>query len=270
MRGAAAGCVPKWNIAPIPAVSQSQAVRAPGGGKRRRRVLVWPIALIGICLVLSPAVVMLERHGVIATGMFDGFTDGEVSRDAVFPVTIGDGRFIVSGRVLRRIVRDDKGEVEQIELALPWPADVDAVLTEAVVASDEPRVSDTVFVSIKRRDVLAQVAERLERIYPHYLSDEEPRLVHGLEARSFNDDTAYRGQELLSVTEDGLEFALSCDIQRTDNMPSMCRRQFLVQEGFAVIYRYHRDHLADWRDIEAMVARFFDGLRALETPDQGT
>jgi hypothetical protein len=248
-----------------------QAVSAPGGRGRRRRWLVWPIAVIGICLVLAPAVVMLERHGVIATGMFDGFTNDEVSRDGVFPVTIGDGRFIVSGRFLRRIARDDKGEVEQIELALPWPADVEAVLTEAVVAPDAPRVSDTVFVSIKRRDVLAQVAERLERIYPHYLSDEEPRLVHGLEARSFNDDTAYRGQELLSGTaEDGLEFALSCDIRRTDNMPSMCRRQFLVQEGFAVIYRYHRDHLADWRDIEAMVARFFDGLRALETPDQGT
>ena len=229
----------------------------------------WPGVILAGCIVLAGIVWSLERIGFIPAVLFSNSFDTFSGADGIFPVVLGNETFVVSGRYLRRIQRGDDGTAEQIELALPWPVDVGDILAETTEIDDETRVSRTVFLSIQRRDTIADSTERVERIYPHYLADEEPQAAFGLATRPFAQGTAYEGQQLLTTTlDDGAEFALRCDIPQVDMMPSMCRRQFMVSDTYVVVYRYHRDHLSDWRDIDGMVSKVFDELRS--PPQEGS
>jgi hypothetical protein len=222
---------------------------------------LWTLGLLCSGVALVAFTHLLERQGMIETSLLTWLTNGEQWSDAVFPVFVGNETFIIDGRQLRRIERSETGVVERIELALPIDGTGIGLLSDVVFEPAEARISDSVFVSIQHRSTITDAAQRLERIYPYYIESEPRGTAYELTQHRFADDTAYANQELFQGTlSDGAAFAMRCDVPRDDGLPSMCRRQIVGEGNLAIIYRYHRDHLSQWRTIETMVAALIGEL----------
>ncbi len=237
-----------------------EPIGTPSEGKQPR-LWLWALSLLVFGCVGIAGTYLLERFRVVETGFISALF-GEVNYvDHVFTVTFGDATLVVDGQQLRRIERFDDGNVERIEIALPIPVNIALPLNDTVYVAAEAKVSDSIFVSIQHQPDATTSVERLELVYPHYLAETEAFSTYGLTIRTFAEDQAYGGQQLLhAVLDDNEVFAMRCDIPQTDSLPSICRRQIATFGDLLVVYRYHRRHLGDWENVENVVVTYIKSL----------
>jgi hypothetical protein len=123
--------------------------------------------------------------------------------------------------------------------------------------------SPVMYVTLKSGRVPLPDEERLKRIYLPQVQDEygqEGR--YGLRQYGFRPESGYHAVDLFYGTADSGPAALLCD-KPDDNTPSPnCLRDFPLGNGLAVSYRFKRERLAAWRQIDksvrALIAGFVD------------
>jgi len=216
----------------------------------------WLLAAGLAAILLSIAVFYLAGTGRIGLPG-DTSPSAEQSVEHIFAVTIGRRELIVDGRILRRVRRLDDGRVHQIDLSVPWPSTAERLLSHGDPVPEPQAVEDAVFVSIQERRVANPSGERLENVYPRYLMPQEEGeapVIAGLTQHRFEDGSAYSQQDLFAgETPSGEPVAIRCQRKLDDLIQPMCRRTILLGDKLAAVYRFHRDHLEEWRDVETLV-----------------
>jgi hypothetical protein len=123
--------------------------------------------------------------------------------------------------------------------------------------------SPIVRVKIREEPYEVPEAARLSRVYLAQVVD--PRGTDGpsgLTQYEFRDDSGYRGEDLFVGREGSALVVLLCERAGSDIPSPNCLRDFPLQKGVALAYRFKRARLAKWRDIARGVSRLVASFEA--------
>ena len=211
-----------------------------------------------VTCVVTAAVKVLMAYGA-DTLPWSQANAGTASK--VFPVDFAGEALVISGHNVRRIERGTHGGVEQLELAMAWPPGNNALIASTGGTSAPRDLRDAVFLTLKRRPNRIAAAERLHGIYPYYFETGPADTDHGLKMYRFKPNSPYAGQFLYVGALDDTWTTMRCDVTDSDLMPAMCRREMHLWDDVTVTYRFHRDHLANWKELDVAVKAFLANAR---------
>jgi hypothetical protein len=105
--------------------------------------------------------------------------------------------------------------------------------------------------------------QRLARIYLPQVQDRDGQDgPYGLRQYAFRPESGYHNQDLFFGSSDAGPASLLCDKPDEDTPSPNCLRDFPFANGLAINYRFKRERLAVWRQIDkavrALVAGFVD------------
>ncbi len=234
-------------------LAQQQA--KPQRSQRRRRGRPGPLtapllvfAGTAFCATLYVAYVLWPR-----------WPDVPVSLDAPsLPIVVAGTSFNVEPAAIRRSVQRRPGTQERIDLVYLWPSLLppDPAHKPRVDAPLDP--NDRLFVTVQVGDGTLPLKERVETIYPRYLSNDTVAAPAGLIARVFRDGTPYQGEELIF------------DETAPDHFLARCSREGVGNSGICLLerrigaadltFRFPRDWLSGWRDVVSGIDRLLKRL----------
>lgn len=215
------------------------------------------------------APMLLFAAGVILAGSYVGYVlwpswpDAPVARDAsALPIVIADTVFNIEPAAIRAAVQRRPGTQERVDLDYMWPA-----LTPPDPAAkptfDTLTANDRLFVSITSGADTLPLGERVWSIYPRYLAERVENGPAGLTLRSFRDDTAYAGEDLVFDANAPEHFFARCARRGVTNGGTCLLERRIGQAD--LIFRFPRDWLADWRTVAAgidkLLARLHPGAK---------
>jgi hypothetical protein len=182
--------------------------------------------------------------------------------ERVFAATLGDNRFLLPERYVREIVEDRSGKIESIELHAEWPlqlADPPAVDLARRRLLDP---ATALYLTLTTADPGADSGRRLEELYGLYFDGPGTDAGNGLTRHGFKPGSGYADQELFVGGEGERRFIARCFPDSPQPIVATCLRDRLADTGLAVRYRFNRELLPEWQQLEAGVTALLDRLRA--------
>ncbi len=106
--------------------------------------------------------------------------------------------------------------------------------------------------------------ERMSRVYKGFLSSGAPWLSSfNLEHYTFRAGTLYADQDLFVGRDDSDRLALFLCFREGPLVPSPgCSRTVLLDDKVMLTYRFRRNHMARWRELDSKVRHFVSSLEA--------
>ncbi|MFL4999939.1 MAG: hypothetical protein ACJ8DQ_05735 [Xanthobacteraceae bacterium] len=221
--------------------------RRPGASAVTGIVLGGMLLVCGICYIA----LVLWPH-----------TLSEMPADAPsVPITIAGVVFNVPPAAIRQQVQRRSGAQERIDLVFLWPSlkpPDEAKHPQQHPNFDAPPATDRLFVTIAGTDGTLSTAERLKAIYPRYIANDLQAEGEGLVARHFRDASPYKGEDLVFDPAAPERFLTRCS--RAGATPGMCLLERQVGAA-AIVVRFPRDWLADWRALAGGIDDLIATLR---------
>jgi hypothetical protein len=207
--------------------------------------------------------------GFVGYVLWPRWPAGSTMPDApTLPITVGNVLFNLPPAAIRVPLQRKPGAHERIDLVFIWPSltppDANAKTPPPAPAAADappapPKIMERVFVSIANANATLGPAERVKTIYPRYVSGAPVRGPGGLAVLAFNDNSPYRGEDLVYDGSAPANFLVRCN--RTNGpTPGMCLFERRI-EGADVTVRFPRDWLNDWRPVADGIARLIAKLR---------
>lgn len=237
-------------------MATAQAYRAERIPRRRprntRRLLVMPLAMLGIGTVLALA--------FVAYVLWPRWPSAPLAVDApLLPITVGGVTFSIPPAAIRQSVQRRPGTQERVDIAFLWPSlDPPDTHRKAQPAADADGV-DRVFVTIAAAEIALPPAERVKTIYPRYLEATAQQGAGGLIVRAFRDGSPYHGEELIQDPGDSL--LVRCTHNGKSGALGMCLQDRRIG-GADITIRFPRDWLEDWPPVAQGLDRLVASLRA--------
>jgi len=172
------------------------------------------------------------------------------------PISVGGMAFNVPPAAIRFRVQRRPGAQARIDLAFMWPSLSPPDSRIKPLPTDNPDITDRLFVTIAASDRTLSPVERLMAIYPRYTAGASTVGPDGLSRQSFRQDSAYLGEELIHDPAAPERFLLRCSRQ-VGSTPAMCMHERRIG-GADITIRFPREWLTDW----GAVADGFDRLIA--------
>lgn len=132
--------------------------------------------------------------------------------------------------------------------------------------ADNSAASDVVYFSLGESAAPLNSARRLKDIYSKYLETTAPAEgPDGLQLFPFRPDSGYADQDLLVGKDaESRMLLLLCDRQTPLIESPNCSRSLLLGPNLELTYRYKRDHLDDWREIDTALSELVAEFGAAE------
>jgi hypothetical protein len=199
---------------------------------------LFALGFAGVAALAAASIYLLRPHWVQAPAPAEA---------PPLPIVVAGVVFNVPTAAIRIPMQRRAGPQERIDLAYQWPQ-----LTPP--ASGTAGLVPLLFVTIERSQDVLPPAERLKSVYPRYL-DEAPR-PHGggLVVAPFRDGSLYQGEDVIYDPDRPDRFLVRCSRARSEFTWATCLygRQ---AGGAALIFRFPREWLADWRGVEDGIDR---------------
>lgn len=218
----------------------------PRGRRRAPSPLLSPLLLF-VAAALSAAVYV----GYVLWPRWPG---QPVSLDTpALPVVVAGASFNVEPAAVRQPLQRRPGVYDRIDLAYLWPSLLppDPALKPTPDNPIDP--NERLFVTIASGETTFPMPERVQSIYPRYLTDTAVPRDGGLTARAFRDGTPYQGEDLL--TNEDLSFLARCSRKGIGNA-GICLYERRIGEADVTV-RFPRDWLADTPALIAGLDRLF-------------
>jgi len=154
-------------------------------------------------------------------------------------------------RLVTRIDKRTLGNVEKLDLLLPWPYRPGVVPRLPETAAE---FNDWIILTFQsgNEDELSPV-ERYGEIYPVYF-DGEPKPVSGnLLKYSFKKGSPYADLTLYVANAAGKQVIHRCDKNPSVLGPILCERSIALNDKMRLRIRFAQSHLENWADIEKNV-----------------
>lgn len=188
---------------------------------------------------------------------------GPVSLDApALPITIEGVTFNIPPAAIRTAMQRRSGVQERVDLSFAWPSlTPDAAAKPS--AGDARAGQNLIFVSISSAAGALAPAERLRTIYPRYTDANSFEQPNGLRSVRFRDDTPFKGEDLYFDGDQPERFIARCT-RSSSGAEGTCLLERRIGAA-ALVIRFPRDWLAEWRELNSGL----DRLTALLRPAGG-
>ena len=121
--------------------------------------------------------------------------------------------------------------------------------------------SPVLFVTLKNSRIPLADEQRLARIYLPQVQDSDGQDgPFGLRQYAFRPESGYRNQDLFFGASDFGPASLLCDKPDEDTPSPNCLRDFPFGNGLAISYRFKRERLSAWRQIDKAVRVLVEGF----------
>ncbi len=164
-------------------------------------------------------------------------------------VAFEDGAFEVPAGLLARVKRAAFGPVEQLDLIVPWPFDGERIPTVA----ESQSLKSWLLLQFEPNDGRLNSRERFEKIFVHYFTGPPVPADAGLIQYDFKPDSPYAGIQLFVDRQANPPVYLRCDIAPSSLGPRLCERRFRLTERLYLRYRFDRDLLSRWVEVDQQV-----------------
>jgi hypothetical protein len=217
-----------------------------------------------------PALPMLTFALVLGAVCFVGYvlwprwpSDAIAPGSPALPITIAGTAFNVPPAAMRVTVQRRSGAHERVDLAFLWPSleakDANLLAPPPGGAAAAAKTIERVFVTIAAAGDTLGPAERINTIYPRYLSSEPVAGPDGLAVLAFREGSPYQGEDLVydAVTPDRFVVRCSRSMRPT---PGTCLWSRRIETA-DIIVRFPRDWLNDWHFVADNIERLIRMLR---------
>ncbi|MEQ8267908.1 MAG: hypothetical protein RH982_11970 [Parvibaculum sp.] len=182
---------------------------------------------------------------------------------------VGDTRFLIPEHYTRYPSQRGGGRRPVIDMHALLPGMQPYAPDLQDEFADNSASSDVVYFSLSETEAPLNGARRLSEIYSKYLATTEPQPgPDGLRLFPFRDNSGYANQDLL-VGKDAEERMVLIICDRTTPLVDSpnCSRSLLLGPRLELAYRYKRDHLDDWLEIDGAVTALVTRFEAIEPTD---
>lgn len=222
------------------------------------RVPLWPFALISIVMAIVVSLL------VAWPSLQEWWSIRHVSVvEAEIPqplrVNLGQTALVVPRDLVRFAGQRRDGQVERLELVLPWQA-IDRSSTENAVPF-VPR--GQVYISLSPSEDTLDPAKRFAAIYQRFLDQSVLSAPQGLTGRRFLAESGYDGEELFYDPVSPTAYFTRCAAPIADQ-PSICLRELRLGDKLDITYRFPRDALIQWRRLDQTIMALLGAIGAPE------
>lgn len=183
---------------------------------------------------------------------------------------IADQRFLIPEHYTRYPSQRGGGRRTNIDMhaLLPDLLPYDASLQESFI--DNSARSDVIYFTLAETATPLSSARRLRDIYSKYLAAPRPEQDRaGLQRFTFRNDSGYANQDLLVGKDDEERMVLLlCDRPGALVDSPNCTRSLLLGSRLDLTYRYKRNRLDDWREIDSAVMKLVGEFETREKVDE--
>lgn len=259
------GRAPSPAAPPKPALQKPAPARAapPKAAAPRPVPRAWqpnrPLVLIAACILLVFAVGGLTR--TVIQVYHDAMMLTGLSADPrPVKLAIGAEQLTIPGNMLRGERTRRGGPVERADLALHWPnlAGYSDALADAF--RDDGANAPIVYATISTRDEPLDSTGRLDEVYSRFFVDKPLAGPNGLVGRRLTAESGYGGEIVYFMPSEPRPFVARCLAEATPEVPATCLRDINFGRGLSVLYRFNRDLLADWRQLDAGIQKLVAGF----------
>lgn len=247
---------PKVRAPSKPRSSLMPSGRAQGS----RQTLTWPLIIVASIFALFFGVVIALYFAPHPELLFSDGSKAQPDFARTRGLTVGDVTMEVPRPYLAEVEGGMFGPVRRFSLRLPWPYKPQRPVTDDM-AGDLTRI---LAIDVTPGIPSAPARERLSRIYPVYFDGEGEDVGDGLTRYGFRSGTPYQDTVLYVAEPEGSAepVLISCTVQGESDVPPLCERRIDLSDRTVVTYRFHEDHVGDWREIEATVRELLREYRA--------
>ncbi|WP_136656960.1 hypothetical protein [Nitratireductor sp. XY-223] len=184
-------------------------------------------------------------------------------------VTVGNSALALPANMLRFENQRKTGVYERVDAYFTWPGLKGYSRSNHRSFNQIENADQLIFLTLSARTMPLDMSARLEPVYGRLTQNRLSAGQTDLSVLEFGADTRYAG-ELLYVGErpGQLPFVVRC--LRDDNLPAgsrSCMRDVNIAPGLTMTYRFSRDLLPDWKNLDRAINGFVDAaLKAAERP----
>jgi hypothetical protein len=217
------------------------------GGKSHRRLVIL-LGMVAAVLAGAPVAYMLWPQPKV------------IPPDAPsVPVSIGGMAFNLPPTAIRFRVQRRPGIQARVDLAFMWPSLSPPDSSIKPLPTDNPNITDRIFVTIAASDRTLSPMERLSVIYPRYTGAAPIVGPDGLSWQRFREDSIYQGEDLIHDPTAPERFLLRC-ARQIGSTPATCLHERRIG-GADVTLRFPREWLVDWRSLADGIDRLIASFR---------
>jgi len=246
--------------------NQSSARRGDDDYIHERPAWIIPLLLIICILILSGG--FLYYYFGPTTGEILGRTPLSSIKTEQVETIIGNARFLIPENYTRFLNQRSGGKQNSINLhALlpdlqPYEEEVDEDF------NDHSAMSNVVFITLAEKKYPLSSSRRLKEVYSKHLAEPQPEDgPNGLQLFRFRQNSGYANQELMVGTDsEGRMALIMCDKSRPQVESPNCTRSLLFGPGLELSYRYKKQHIGEWYEIDAALTRLVARFEAIAPP----
>ena len=211
--------------------------------------LIWSIAL-GLA-VGAGAIFWMTRSRPTA----------EVAAVDVHPM-IGTTALTLSSDLIRFPAARHDGPIDRLDLLFAWPDLSAADETRAATLRASGEIDPLIFVTVSEQTGALDSTGRLDMVYSRVFSDNAWAGPAGLVGVALSAEAGYEGEELFFEPEGESPFVARCLASADAEIARTCMREINVGSDLAVLYRFDKSLLPEWRALEAAIRARIEGLVA--------
>lgn len=162
--------------------------------------------------------------------------------------------FEVPEGMVARVKHRTFGPVQQMDLIAPRPFDPDRI------PDDAKRLRNWTLLQFEPVDGRISQKERFERIYVNYFAGPPVAAMAGLVQYDFAPKSPYADMQLFVDRQADPPVFLSCDVKPSSLGPVLCERRMKVTDRITLRYRFPRDMLERWVEVDKDVKTVLDRI----------
>jgi hypothetical protein len=235
------------------------AALAPEGLLLRHTGWLRPVAIVAASITLLIAIgglfqaaIETYREHLTVTGLTEDPTPVNLA--------IGAENLAIPANMLRFAKTRRGGPVASADLVLHWPLLEGYSEASADAFKDGAPTAPIIYATISTRDSPLDSTGRLDDVYARFFVGKPVPAPAGLVGRHLSKDSGYEGEIVYFMPSEPRPFVTRCLADSTPDMPATCLRDVNFGNGLSLLYRFNRDRLEDWRELDARLQKLANGF----------
>ncbi|MGV8937029.1 MAG: hypothetical protein ACOH2J_07875 [Allorhizobium sp.] len=196
---------------------------------------------------------------------------GHSDSTEIHTIVIGQDRLQLPANTLRFESQRHDGTSERADLHVLWPEMTGYSAQDRRRFDDVTQSGSLLFLQISQSTMSRDMSGRLEPIYSHLFAGAPESGPYGLTLHRLRPESGYQNEVLYTAVRPGLpDYAIRCTLPSPDMGSSSgdCQRDIHVGRDLSVLYRFSRDLLPQWLEIDKTVAAYVNDRVATEDREE--